>query len=128
MNEWIIRIIMAAVTVVFAFLGYTLYILSKVKHEAAGAINDAEDTALKGKEKLDACVDSLMALIPLICRFVITRSFVARIVQAVFNKVEAYAKKQLGKKGKAGKEEDAGTVDIPSECESDGRVDIGMLP
>ncbi|MCL2796943.1 MAG: hypothetical protein FWD58_02665 [Firmicutes bacterium] len=100
MNEWIVSIIMSAVAVILAFVGYTLYVLSKVKHEAAGAILDAEQPDSDGKEKFNACVGSLMNLIPLICKLVITRTAVERIVQAVFDKVEAYAKKQIEKKGK----------------------------
>ena len=107
MIEFIVNIILAAVTVILAFFGYTLYILSKVKHEAAGVINDAEDSEAEGKEKLEACVDSLMGFIPLICKLVITRALVEKIVQAVFDKVEAYAKKQIEKKAKTESQEKA---------------------
>ncbi len=52
--------------------------------------------------QVDEATDSVCAIIPAVLKPIIKRDFVKAIVQAAFDRIEAYAKKQVEKKGKRG--------------------------
>jgi len=71
---------------------------SKLRKYANGAIVDAEQLEVEGKQKMMDAVDQLYALVPPHLRLFITRTMIQNLVQRMFDKVEAYAKTQLAKK------------------------------
>lgn len=93
----IINIGLAVLLLVVVCVAFYFYILGKVYKEGAGAINDAEQDDKEGKEKLDFAVDRIYAAIPAALRFLFTRTVVTGIVQMLFDKIEAYARKQAKK-------------------------------
>lgn len=101
----IITILLGILAVVVSFLSYYFYIKGKLYKAAEGAINDAEpdedpEDEKISAQKLDAATDQVYALIPAILKPIIKRDVVKGIVQAAFDRIEAYAKKQVSKNSK----------------------------
>ncbi len=96
----IINIVLGVLSVVVSFVGYYFYIKQKIAKAATEAVNDAEQDGKTGEEKKEIAVTQVYALIPAIYRPIIPRSVVEGIVQAAFDKIEEYAKKQVDKKAK----------------------------
>lgn len=94
--DWI-SLILGILAAVGSLSAYYLYILGKIKSEAAGAIENAEQDGKTGKEKFCNAVDNVYALIPAPARVFIARSIVEAVIQATFDKIEEYAKKQSKK-------------------------------
>lgn len=94
----IISIVLGVLAVIVSFVGYYFYIRSKIAKAATGAVSDAEQDGKTGEEKLQTAVDAVCALIPVILKPIISREFVKNLVQAAFDKIEEYAKKQAAKK------------------------------
>lgn len=93
----IINIGLAVLLLVVVCVAFYFYILGKVYKEGAGAINDAEQDDKEGKEKLEFAVSRIYEAIPAVLRFIITRTVITGIVQMLFDKIEAYARKQAQK-------------------------------
>lgn len=93
----IINIGLAVLLLVVVCVAFYFYILGKVYKEGAGAINDAEQNDKEGKEKLEFAVDRIYEAIPAAVRFLFTRTVITGIVQMLFDKIEAYARKQAKK-------------------------------
>ncbi len=96
--SYIISIILGVLAAVASFVGYYFYIRSKLAKAAAGAVNDAEKEDKTGAEKLQIAVDQVYALVPAVLKPIISRDIVQGLVQAAFDKIEEYAKKQIEKK------------------------------
>lgn len=96
--SYIISIVLGVLAAVASFVGYYFYIRSKLAKAATGAVNDAEKEDKTGAEKLQIAVDQVYALVPAILKTIISREIVQGLVQAAFDKIEEYAKKQLEKK------------------------------
>lgn len=94
----IFNIVLGILTVVSSFASYYFYIRGVVAKSAAEAVDKAEQDGKTGEEKLTLAVEQLYALVPLLLKGIITKDFVAALVQAAFDKIEAYAKKQIAKK------------------------------
>lgn len=83
--------------------GLSLYFKSKaaLTEKVSGLIVQAEDTyksaTKSGGQKMNWVVDHLYIYVPIWLRPLITRSVIERIVQFVFDNIEAYAKMQLDK-------------------------------
>lgn len=99
-KEQIINILLAVLAVVVSFIGYYFYIKAKATKAAESAIDEAEKEDKTGVEKLNEATDAVMLLIPVILRPILKRDVVKGIVQSAFDKIEAYAKKQVAKKKK----------------------------
>lgn len=89
-----------AVSVLLTFISYYFYIVSKAKEAASEAINKAEDADKSGTEKLNLAVKQVYELIPITARMFIPKSVIKTLVQAAFDNIEEYAKKQIAKKSK----------------------------
>ncbi|WP_301666002.1 hypothetical protein [uncultured Alistipes sp.] len=96
--SYIISIVLGVLAAVASFVGYYFYIRSKLAKAATGAVNDAEKEDKTGAEKLQIAVDQVYALVPAILKTIISKEIVQGLVQAAFDKIEEYAKKQLEKK------------------------------
>lgn len=113
----IINIGLALLLLVVVCVAFYFYILGKVYKEGADAINDAEQDDKEGKEKLDLAVSRIYDAIPAVLRPLFTRTVVTGIVQMLFDKIEAYARKQAKKY--AGKKAD----DPPAASASEDNKD-----
>ena len=99
-TELLLTLVASVCTIVAAFIGYYLYIKRVIESQVPDAINGAEDTGKPGAEKFEEAVDTIYALIPLVVKPFITRTLVETLVQEVFDKMEAYAKKQVNNEQK----------------------------
>lgn len=97
----ILTIVFAIITVIISVISYYLYIRKKITEAATGAVNNAEDLPTDGEAKKTAAVDAIYSIIPVIVKPLFSKVFIAQIVQAAFDKIEAYAKKQIAKKTSA---------------------------
>lgn len=93
----IINIGLAVLLLIIACIAFYFYILGKVYKEGADAINDAEQDDKEGKEKLEIAVSRIYDAIPAVLRPLFTRTVITGIVQMLFDKIEAYARKQAKK-------------------------------
>ena len=94
----LINIIWAVVcfilSVVAQFLAAYLKAKGVITEEAAHQIAVAEEAFSTvehaGKQKMEACIDALYALIPAQVRIFFTRQMIGEIVQKVFDQIEKY--------------------------------------
>lgn len=98
MVEKIISIVLGVVSVALSFLGYYFAVRAKLEAAAAGAVEGAEADGKSGEEKLRDAVRTVSALVPAALKPFIREPLITRIVQAAFDKIEAYAKKQVKEK------------------------------
>lgn len=98
--EIIINLILGILAIVASFVGWYFYVKGKAYKAAEGAVDDAEQDGKTGAEKLEIATDQVYAIIPVVLKPFITKDIVRDIVQAAFDKIEAYAKKQVKKKKK----------------------------
>lgn len=96
--ELILSIASCLCTVVALICGYYAAIRKKIEQEALNAINNAEDTAKLGAEKMADAVEAVYSVIPAVAKPFISKVVVETIIQGVFDKVEEYARKQSAKK------------------------------
>lgn len=94
----ILSIVFAVLTVVGGFVSYYFYIRNKLQKQIAAEIEGAEDADSIGEEKMAQVVSALKQLVPAILKPFITDNLIESLVQAAFNSIEAYAKKQIEKK------------------------------
>ena len=92
--ELILTIVFGIAAAVFTFIGYWFSIKSKIQSAAEDAINMAEELDKLGKEKLQAAVDQVYAIIPVVIKPFISKEMVTTLVQMTFDKMEEYALKQ----------------------------------
>ena len=105
--EAIISLVLAGLSLIVTFIGHYFYVRGKLHKAAAGAITNAEQDDKTGEEKLELAVDQVYGLVPASLKVFIHRSSVRKIVQAAFDKIEDYAKKQVEKKSKKKEEMEA---------------------
>lgn len=98
--EAIINLIFGVIAVVASFVGWYFYIKGKAYKAAEGAVDNAEQDGKTGAEKLEIATDQVYAIIPVVLKPFITKEIVRGIVQAAFDKIESYAKKQVEKNKK----------------------------
>lgn len=103
--EAIISIVLMVLSLIASFISHYFYVRGKLHKAATGAITNAEQDDKTGEEKLDIAVEQVYGLIPISLKPFIHRKSVRKIVQAAFDKIEDYAKKQVEKKSK--KKEDS---------------------
>ena len=101
----ILSIVFAVLTVAGGFVSYYFYIRNKIQKQIAAEIENAEDEDTVGAEKMAQVVATLKKLVPIILKPFITDSLIESLVQAAFNAIEAYAKKQVEKSLSADEEE-----------------------
>ncbi|MEG1608741.1 MAG: hypothetical protein RR348_02625 [Clostridia bacterium] len=94
----VINVALGFAAVIISFVSYFFYVKSILEKAATGAIDSAEIDGKKGVEKLDIATEQVFALVPTFLKIVITRDIVKNMVQDAFDKIEAYAKKQILKK------------------------------
>lgn len=99
-TETIINLILGVLAIVASFVGWYFYIRGRAYKAAEGAIDDAEQDGKTGAEKLEIATEQVYAIIPIALKPFITKDIVRGIVQAAFDKIEAYAEKQVKKKKK----------------------------
>lgn len=90
----LINIALGFLALVGYFVGYYFYIRAKINKEADGAIDAAEQPDKAGPEKLEQATAQAYALVPPFLKPFISKHLVRNIVQAAFNRIESYAKKQ----------------------------------
>lgn len=96
--EIFINILLALATIAFGFISYYLEIKHKMQKEINGYIDAAEDTGEDGDRKMEMVVDKLyFDIVPVVLRPFLTKKVIESIVQAAFDKIEDYAKKQVEK-------------------------------
>ena len=93
----LINIALAILALLISFVSYYFYIKSKIYKEVSGAVRDAESPGKTGPEKLGLATAQAYALVPPVLKPFISRELVKQLVQATFNKIEAYAVKQASK-------------------------------
>lgn len=98
--EIITNLILGILAIVASFVGWYFYVKGKAYKAAEGAVDDAEQDGKTGAEKLEIATEQVYAIIPVVLKPFITKDIVRGIVQAAFDKIEAYAKKQVEKKNK----------------------------
>lgn len=98
--EAIINILLGILAIIVSFISWYFYVKSKIYKATEGAVNDAEQDGKTAEEKLSMAVEQVYSVIPAILKPIISKEVVRGIVQAAFDKIEAYAKKQVAKKGK----------------------------
>ena len=98
MAEKIIAGVSPMLVFVALCVGYYFYVKSKINAAVSGSINDAEKSEINGEAKKAEAVAQLSAIVPAVLKPFISEKMIDAIVQAAFDKIEAYAKKQNKKK------------------------------
>ena len=120
--EAIISLALAGLTLLVTFIGHYFYVRGKLHKAAAGAITNAEQDDKTGEEKLELAVDQVYSLVPTSLKVFIHRGTVKKIVQAAFDKIEDYAKKQVENKGGKNKAKDEAATKIDTNSSSEAIV------
>ncbi len=94
----ILNVLLAIAAVVLAFVGYYFYVKNKIQAALNGEISDEENSKAKAEAKRQEVVERLQALVPGVLRPFLTQKVLTALVQAAFDKIEEYAKKQAVKK------------------------------
>lgn len=94
----VLSIIMTILTIISTVLGYYFTIKEKIQNAINGKINEAEYNLSDGKEKMEYVVNELYNLVPLPYKKIFNKTFIEKLVQEAFDKIEDYAKKQVNKK------------------------------
>lgn len=100
MWELIINIILAVLSVVFAFVAYYLEIKRKIVEAANAEISKAQDATTDNAERMEFVVGQLRKIVPVPLRFILTDNALRTIAQAAFDKIKEYAKKHAEEKAK----------------------------
>lgn len=99
MWEIILNIVLAVLSIVLAGVTFYLDTKKKIHEQVNGKIDLAEDTGEKDARKMAMVVDSIYYdIVPKILRPILNKKAIEKIVQAAFDKIEDYAKKQVAKK------------------------------
>jgi hypothetical protein len=95
----IIEIILGIFTIVLTFISYYYAVKNNLQKAAGDAVNSAERNELEGKEKMAIAVEQIYDIVPTVLKPLFTREMIEKIVQEVFDKMQAFAKKQAEKGG-----------------------------
>lgn len=95
--ELILSIVMTILTIVSTIVGYYFKIKERLIKEATSKIEEAEKEGVNGLEKMTFVVDELYALVPAPYRAIFNKELIKNLVQMLFDKIEAYAEKQVNK-------------------------------
>ena len=90
----VLSALLALISFLLSFVGYYFYIRSEVYKKTEDAVNNAEAQGTVGKEKLKAATEQLYATVPTVLKPFFSREQLESIVQAAFDKIEEYAKRQ----------------------------------
>ena len=93
----IINIVLVALTIISTAIGYYFKVKQTITNKINGLINEAEDTDAIGAEKMEKVVNDLYYLVPVPYRGVLNKDVIQKMVQFAFDKIEAYAQKQVEK-------------------------------
>jgi hypothetical protein len=93
----ILTLVIGILAVLVTALSYYLSIRNTVTLAAHSAVGDVEDPDKTGAEKMAAAVEQVYALVPVVLKGIINKKIVESLVQAAFDKIEVYAKKQAEK-------------------------------
>lgn len=94
LKEVLIAILLIAILVV----SYYFDVKRKIQEEVNGYIDAAESTGEDGGRKMEMVVDKIYySLVPAVFRPLLSKAVIQNIVQAAFDKIEDYAKKQVEK-------------------------------
>lgn len=105
--ELILTIVFALLTIVGIGFSYYFYIKAKITAAIAGQIDNAEIDGEVGATKKAEVIAQLQKLIPTILKPFITPAMLDALVQAAFDKIENYARKQVEKAEKENTDESA---------------------
>lgn len=93
--ELLLTILSIICSFVAIVISYYFHIRKILEQEALDAINKAEETDKIGKEKMELAIDTVYNGLPAVVKPFVTRVLLETIIQAVFDKVEEYAQKQV---------------------------------
>ena len=99
MKKTIFNVVLALLSVFFICLSYYFYIRAKINAATEDAVNNAEQDDKTEAEKMSLAVDQIYGIVPIVLKPFITRKVIQAIIQKAFDNIEAYAKKQVKKKG-----------------------------
>lgn len=95
----VLNIILTVLSVALLLVSGWIGIKKKIRDEAEGVINEAEDTELKGSQKMQYAVERIEAILPAAIRPIVSRDTIESGLQIVFDGMEKFAKKQAAKNG-----------------------------
>lgn len=93
-TQIIIDVGLGLLALIATFISYFCYVKSKLINSVPGTIDDVEVDGKVGAEKFEEAVNIIMDRIPAILKPFIKRRYVEMLVQQVFDKIKAFAKKQ----------------------------------
>ena len=97
MEYYILTGIAIICTIVALLISYYFYIKKLIEEQALDAINNAEDTKLIAAEKLTHAVEAVYSMLPTVVKPFVSKAVIEAVIQCAFDKVEAYAQKQIEK-------------------------------
>lgn len=97
MLETIFTIVFAILTIVGSGLAYYFYVKNKITAAANDAVNTAEDSDKVATEKMEVAINEIEKILPAGAKMFFTRERIRIIVQAAFDGIEMFAKKQANK-------------------------------
>ncbi len=95
--ETIITIVVVLLVVALLMFSYYLYVKNQIMQRINGEVDSEEGTDKENFEKMNACVDMLYSIVPVVLRPFITRSVITSLVQAAFDKMKSFAEKRAEK-------------------------------
>lgn len=93
MWETIINIVLAVLSVAFAFLSYYFQVRKKIVEQANQEIANAQDVTDDNAERMAYVVNQLYSIVPVPLRVILTKKRIEVLAQGVFDKIKEYAKK-----------------------------------
>ena len=93
MWETIINIVLAVLSVAFAFLSYYFQVKKKIVEQANQEIANAQDVTEDNAERMAYVVNQLYSIVPVPLRVILTKKRIEVLAQGVFDKIKEYAKK-----------------------------------
>lgn len=118
-TEVIVSLALTALSLLITFIGHYFYVRGKLHKAATGAIANAEQDDKTGEEKMEIAVEQVYELIPTMLKPFLHKRTVRKIVQAAFDHIEVYAKKQVEKKSKKKDTDCAGENDLSAADEKE---------
>lgn len=93
MWETIINIVLAVLSVAFAFLSYYFQVRKKIVEQAEQEISNAQDVTKDNAERMAYVVNQLYSIVPVPLRVILTKDKIEILAQEVFDRIKEYAKK-----------------------------------
>ena len=94
----VLTIVFAILAVFGYFLSYFFSVKARIYSATEDAVNNAEQEDKESTEKLEFAVNQIYELVPTVAKPFFTKNLIRKIVQKAFDKIEAYAQKQLKRK------------------------------